>query len=152
MAKVKASALIKLFLSKKSVFNKANEVSSCVHEVLFMKCRRAEEREKQLRMSAFQKKLYPKGTKVCLGESFLPSYHALSDNTYTNTLRKVLRISYPKNILSGLFQKRYGNWLQIWKQVIFGSSVIQNTFRNSVCFTVTLFLSENVLVLMYQQL
>ena len=61
-----------------------------------MKSRRVEEREKQLRVSAFQKKLYPKGTKVFSGESFLPSYHTLSDNTYTNTLQKVLRITYPE--------------------------------------------------------
>ena len=69
---------------------------SSVDEVLFMKCRQVEEREKQLRVSAFQKKLYPKGTKVCSRESFLPNYHTLSDNTYTNTLQKVLRISYPE--------------------------------------------------------
>ena len=41
-------------------------------------------------------KLYPKDTKVCSDEAFLPSYQALSDNTYTNTLLSVLRISYPE--------------------------------------------------------
>ena len=35
--------------------------------------------------------------------------------------------------MSSLFQKRYGNWLQVWKQVISGSSVLQNTFSGSVC-------------------
>ena len=62
-----------------------------------MKCCPVEEREKQLGVSAFQKKtLYPKGTKVCSDEAFLPSYQVLSDNTYTNTLLSVLRISYPE--------------------------------------------------------
>ena len=35
--------------------------------------------------------------------------------------------------MSSLFQKRCGNWLQVWKQVISRSSVLQNTFRGSVC-------------------
>ena len=40
------------------------------------------------------------------------------------------------NILPSLFQKRYGNWLQVWKQAISWSSVLQNTFSGSVCITV----------------
>ena len=40
------------------------------------------------------------------------------------------------NIFPSLFQKRYGNWLQVWKQAISRSSVLQNTFSGSVCITV----------------
>ena len=40
------------------------------------------------------------------------------------------------NILPSLFQKRYENWLQVWKQAISRSSVLQNTFSGSVCITV----------------
>ena len=40
------------------------------------------------------------------------------------------------NILPRLFQKRYRNWLQVWKQAISRSSVLQNTFSGSVCITV----------------
>ena len=56
-----------------------------------MKCCPVEEREKRLGVSAFQKKLYPNGAKVCSDEVFLPSCQALSDNT--NTLVSVLSYS-----------------------------------------------------------
>ena len=46
-----------------------------------MKCCPVEEREKRLGVSAFQKKLYPNGAKVCSDEVFLPSCQALSGNT-----------------------------------------------------------------------
>ena len=36
------------------------------------------------------------GYKSVFGKAFLPSYQALSDNTYTITLQSVLRISYPE--------------------------------------------------------
>ena len=62
-----------------------------------MKCRLVEKIEKQLGVSAFQKKIHPKDTKVCLSKAFLPSSQALSDNTYTNTLKSVLKISYPEH-------------------------------------------------------
>ena len=66
-----------------------------------MKCRLVEKREKELEVSALQKKkkkkkLHPKGTKVCLDKAFLPCYQTLSDNRCTNTLQSVLRISYPE--------------------------------------------------------
>ena len=63
-----------------------------------MKCRLIEKIEKQLGVSAFQKKkIHPKDTKVCFSKAFLPSYQAFSDNTYTNTPKSVLRISYPEH-------------------------------------------------------
>ena len=63
-----------------------------------MKCRLIEKIEKQLGVSAFQKKnIHPKDTKVCFSKAFLPSYQALSDNTYKNTPKSVLRISYPEH-------------------------------------------------------
>ena len=63
---------------------------------MFMKCCPVEQRKNVGGECLSKKKLQPKGTKVCSDEAFLPSYQTLSDNTYTNTLLSVLRISYPE--------------------------------------------------------
>ena len=103
-----------------------------------MKCRLVEKIEKQLGASAFQKqKSIPRIQKCASVKRFYPVIKRCQI-IHTQIHRKVFweSVILNINILPSLFQRRYGNWLQVWKQAISRSSVLQNTFSGSVCITV----------------
>ena len=103
-----------------------------------MKCRLVEKIEKQLGTSAFQKqKSIPRIQKCAWVKRFYPVIKRCQI-IHTQIHRKVFweSVILNINILPSLFQRRYGNWLQVWKQAISRSSVLQNTFSGSVCITV----------------
>ena len=103
-----------------------------------MKCRLVEKTEKQLGVSAFQKKKSIRRIQKCAWVKRFYPVIKRCQIIHTQIHWKVFweSVILNINILPSLFQKRYGNWLQVWKQAISRSSVLQNTFSGSACITV----------------